>query len=98
MSNLRLHFLDSLNDFVFSLDLKLLSLEYVEILLRIIPNEQELKAFKEYEKEKKPLDQLADEDRFMMNVCRSVHDEHLCYHNFSWMFLVLLFYYLLFCV
>lgn len=61
-------FLVRAHSLTFSLDLKVLSLECVEILLRIIPNEQEVKAFKEYEKEKKPIDQLADEDRFMINV------------------------------
>jgi len=51
-----------------------LSLEWVEILLRIVPNEQEVKAYKEYEKDRKPIDQLADEDRFMMSVCCDCFD------------------------
>lgn len=52
-----------------SLDLKTLSLDRVEILLRISPNEQEVKMFREYEKEKKSIDLLSEEDRFMLNVC-----------------------------
>jgi len=52
----------------YSLDLKTLSLERVEILMRVIPNDQEVKAFKEYEKEKKPITALSEEDRFMITV------------------------------
>ena len=51
-----------------NLDLKTLSLEKVEILMRIIPNEQEVKAFREYERERKPLEVLSDEDKFVHNV------------------------------
>lgn len=43
-------------------------LEVVEILLRIVPNEQEVKAFREYEVERKPIEVLADEDKFMISV------------------------------
>lgn len=53
-----------------SMDLQKLTLERVEILMRVIPNEQEVKAFKEFEKEKKNLDSLADEDRFMINLSK----------------------------
>ena len=52
-----------------SLDLKTLYLERVEILLRIVPNEQELKAYREYERERKPTSLLSEEDRFMICVC-----------------------------
>lgn len=53
-----------------SLDLKTLYLERVEILLRILPNEQELKAYREYERERKPTSLLSEEDRFM--ICVSI--------------------------
>ncbi|ESO06680.1 hypothetical protein HELRODRAFT_155739 [Helobdella robusta] len=49
-----------------TIDLQKLTLERVEILIRVMPNEQETKLFKEYEKDKKPLDMLSDEDRFMI--------------------------------
>ena len=52
----------------FSLDLKTLSLERVEILQRIVPNDQEIKLYKEYERNKKPVEVLSDEDKFMINV------------------------------
>jgi len=55
---------------LFSLDLKTLFLERVEILLRVVPNEQEVKAFKEYERDRKPLSLLSEEDRFMISVSR----------------------------
>ena len=51
-----------------SLDLKTLSLERVEILLRVVPNEKEVKEFKQYEREKKPLAILSDEDKFIYSV------------------------------
>jgi len=52
-----------------SLDLKALYLERVEILLRILPNEQELKAYREYERDRKPTALLSEEDQFMICVC-----------------------------
>jgi len=53
-----------------SLDLKTLYLERVEILLRILPNDQELKAYREYERDRKPTALLSEEDRFM--ICVSI--------------------------
>ncbi len=53
---------------VYSLDLKALSLERVEIILRVIPNEKEVKAYKEYDKMKKPVEVLSEEDKFMAGV------------------------------
>nr|XP_039251877.1 formin-like protein 2 isoform X1 [Styela clava] len=50
---------------VYSYDLQALPLEYVEMLPRFIPNEVELKAFKQYEKDGKPFETLASEDKFM---------------------------------
>ncbi|CAK8671797.1 formin-like protein 2 isoform X2 [Clavelina lepadiformis] len=50
---------------VYSYDLSTLPLEYVEMLPRFIPNEMELKAFKDYEKSGKSFDALAAEDKFM---------------------------------
>ncbi|XP_076094984.1 formin-like protein 3 isoform X3 [Mytilus galloprovincialis] len=52
------------------IDLKTLSLDMVEILLTILPNDQEVKAFKQYEKDRKPLDMLTDEDRFLFQLCK----------------------------
>lgn len=50
---------------VYSYDLQALPLEFVEMLPRFIPNEIELKAFKQYEKDGKPFETLASEDKFM---------------------------------
>jgi len=52
------------------LDLNTLSLDRVEILLRVSPNDQETKAFREYERDKKPIDVLSDEDKFMLNLMK----------------------------
>lgn len=56
-----------------SLNLQTLSLDRVEILQRVIPNEQEVKAFKEYQREQKPIELLSDEDKFMMSVSTRSH-------------------------
>ena len=39
--------------------------------MRVVPNEEEVKAFKKYEKERKPFEALSDEDRFMISVSDS---------------------------
>ncbi|XP_051865564.1 formin-like protein 3 isoform X1 [Pristis pectinata] len=48
-------------------DLKTLPLDFVECLNRFLPQENEVKLLKQYEKERKPLDDLSNEDRFMMH-------------------------------
>ncbi|XP_033762894.1 formin-like protein isoform X1 [Pecten maximus] len=53
-----------------SIDLKRLSLDLVDILLTIMPNEQEVKAYKQYERDRKPKERLTDEDRFMCMFCK----------------------------
>ncbi|TRY93430.1 hypothetical protein DNTS_005740 [Danionella cerebrum] len=52
------------------LDLRTLPVDFVECLMRFIPTEAELKVFRQYEKERKPLENLSDEDRFMMHFSR----------------------------
>lgn len=53
-----------------NLDLKQISLENVEILQKMIPNEQEIKAYKEYVADKKDINQLTDEDKFMLQLTK----------------------------
>lgn len=53
-----------------NLDLKQLSLENVEILQKMVPTEQEVKAYREYIGEKKDLNLLTDEDKFMMQLAK----------------------------
>ncbi|XP_042332478.1 formin-like protein 1 isoform X2 [Sceloporus undulatus] len=47
-------------------DLQSLSLDFLELLMRFIPTEYELTAIRRYEKEQRPLDELSDEDQFMI--------------------------------
>lgn len=47
-------------------DLATLSVDFVECLMRFLPTEAEAKALRQYERERKPLEELADEDRFML--------------------------------
>ncbi|KAM3957117.1 LOW QUALITY PROTEIN: formin-like protein [Aphomia sociella] len=53
-----------------NLDLKQLPLESVEILQRMVPTEAEQKAYKEYVAEKKNINQLTEEDRFLMQLAK----------------------------
>ncbi|KAK6617872.1 hypothetical protein RUM43_014101 [Polyplax serrata] len=53
-----------------SLDLRLLSLENVEILQRMVPTEQETKAYKEFVMEKKNPNLLTEEDKYLMQLAR----------------------------
>ncbi|XP_058800310.1 formin-like protein isoform X2 [Phymastichus coffea] len=51
-----------------ALDLKVLSLENVELLQRMVPTEQETKAYREYICEKKNVNLLTEEDKFLMQL------------------------------
>ncbi|XP_061186189.1 formin-like protein isoform X5 [Saccostrea echinata] len=53
-----------------AIDLKTLSLDMADILLTILPNDAEMKAYKQYEKDRRPLDRLSDEDRFMLQLSK----------------------------
>ena len=53
-----------------SLDLRALPAERVEILLKMAPTEQEQRLLTDYEAERKPIDALADEDKFVLAVSR----------------------------
>lgn len=50
----------------FSFDLRTLPVDFVECLMRFQPTENEIKVLRQFEKERKPLESLTDEDRFMM--------------------------------
>ncbi|KAJ8981735.1 hypothetical protein NQ317_008996 [Molorchus minor] len=52
------------------LDLKQLSLENVELLQRMVPTEQESKAYREYVAEKKNVSLLTEEDKFLMQLTK----------------------------
>ncbi|KAJ8260130.1 hypothetical protein GJAV_G00177390 [Gymnothorax javanicus] len=47
-------------------DLKALPVDFVECLTRFLPTEAESKLLRQYERERRPLEQLAEEDRFML--------------------------------
>ncbi|NXJ71170.1 FMNL3 protein, partial [Rostratula benghalensis] len=46
--------------------LAMLPVDFVECLMRFLPTPPEAKALRQYERERKPLEELADEDRFML--------------------------------
>lgn len=52
------------------LDLKQLPLENVELLQRMVPTEQETKAYREYVAEKKNVNILTEEDKFLMQLTK----------------------------
>uniref|UniRef100_A0A8C8H937 Formin-like 1a n=1 Tax=Oncorhynchus tshawytscha TaxID=74940 RepID=A0A8C8H937_ONCTS len=47
-------------------DQQALGLDFLELLERFVPSDYEMKLLQNYEKEGRPLDDLAEEDRFMM--------------------------------
>uniref|UniRef100_A0A8C3NXV9 Formin like 3 n=1 Tax=Cyanoderma ruficeps TaxID=181631 RepID=A0A8C3NXV9_9PASS len=51
---------------IHTFDLATLPVDFVECLMRFLPTEAEAKALRQYERERKPLEELADEDRFML--------------------------------
>lgn len=51
---------------VLRFDLKTLPVDFVECLMRFLPTENEVKVLRLYERERKPVENLSDEDRFMM--------------------------------
>ena len=53
-----------------TLDLKTLSLENVELLQKMVPTEQESKIFKDYVIEKKNINLLTEEDKFVLNLTK----------------------------
>ncbi|XP_077694638.1 formin-like protein 3 isoform X1 [Eretmochelys imbricata] len=52
---------------IHTFDLQTLPVDFVECLTRVLPTEAEVKLLRQYEKERKPLEELADEDRFMLH-------------------------------
>lgn len=55
---------------IIMLDLQKLNLDMVDILLTILPNDPEFKAYKEYERTKSSAGVLTDEDKFMLQLCK----------------------------
>lgn len=51
-------------------DLKVLSVENVELLQKMIPTEQEVKLYKDFVIEKKNVNLLTEEDKFMLNLTK----------------------------
>lgn len=52
------------------LDIDQLSLDSIEILMRMVPTPQEVKAYQEYEAQGKSLDALTEEDRFLCQISK----------------------------
>ncbi|XP_025898598.1 formin-like protein 3 [Nothoprocta perdicaria] len=55
---------------IHTFDLATLPVDFVECLMRFVPTEAEAKALRQYERERKPLEELAAEDRFMLHFCK----------------------------
>jgi hypothetical protein len=62
--------IDTVTKAINNLDLKQLSLENVELLQKMIPTDQEIKLFKEYVIEKKNVNVLTEEDKFVLNLTK----------------------------
>lgn len=61
---------DKVINAVNQLDLKQLPLENVEVLQRMVPTEQETKAYREYIIDKKNINLLTEEDKFLMQLTK----------------------------
>ncbi|XP_034035698.1 formin-like protein 2 isoform X1 [Thalassophryne amazonica] len=55
---------------IHTFDLRTVRVDFVECLMRFLPTEAEVKLLRQYERDRKPLDSLSDEDRFMMQFSR----------------------------
>lgn len=53
-----------------NLDLKSLSLDKVEILQKMIPHDEEIKLYRKYINDKKDINNLTEEDKFMLHLSR----------------------------
>lgn len=51
-----------------NLDISTLGTEYIDLLSNVVPNEQEVKAFNNYESDGKPLAALSPTDQFLIQV------------------------------
>uniref|UniRef100_A0A8C7DY93 Formin like 1 n=1 Tax=Naja naja TaxID=35670 RepID=A0A8C7DY93_NAJNA len=58
--------IDSICKAIQTYDLQTLNLDFLELLMRFIPTEYEMTLIRKYEKEQHPLDELSDEDQFMI--------------------------------
>ncbi|XP_074482862.1 formin-like protein 2 isoform X4 [Sebastes fasciatus] len=55
---------------IHTFDLRTVRVDFVECLMRFLPTEAEVKLLRQYERDRKPLENLSDEDRFMMQFSR----------------------------
>lgn len=62
--------IDAVIQAINNLDLKQISLENVEILQKMTPTEQEVKAYREYTNDRKDPNLLTDEDKFMLQLAK----------------------------
>ena len=65
------------------LDLTALSSELVEIILRVVPTDHEVQLYREYVADGKPVEDLADEDKFMLSVSCLLSMFHFLYASFA---------------
>ncbi|KAM6958360.1 formin-like protein 2 isoform 2-T2 [Tautogolabrus adspersus] len=55
---------------IHTFDLRTVRVDFVECLMRFLPTEAEVKLLRQYERDRKPVEALSDEDRFMMQFSR----------------------------
>uniref|UniRef100_A0A3Q1GWA5 Formin-like 2b n=3 Tax=Acanthochromis polyacanthus TaxID=80966 RepID=A0A3Q1GWA5_9TELE len=55
---------------IHTFDLRTVRVDFVECLMRFLPTDSEVKLLRQYERDRKPLEALSDEDRFMMQFSR----------------------------
>uniref|UniRef100_A0AAQ6A7Q0 Formin-like 2b n=1 Tax=Amphiprion ocellaris TaxID=80972 RepID=A0AAQ6A7Q0_AMPOC len=55
---------------IHTFDLRTVRVDFVECLMRFLPTDSEVKLLRQYERDRKPLEALSDEDRFMLQFSR----------------------------
>ena len=62
------------------MDLELFSVEMAEILIKVLPNDDEVKKFQEYQKDKKDPKLLPPDDKFLFDVRELDESEFISFY------------------
>ena len=62
------------------MDLELFSVEMAEILIKVLPNDDEVKKFQEYQKDKKDPKLLPPDDKFLFDVRELGESEFISFY------------------
>ncbi|OTF74996.1 hypothetical protein BLA29_014699, partial [Euroglyphus maynei] len=55
---------------IHSFDTNILSMDYTEVLLRMIPQPEEIKSYREYERQGRSIEEMNDVDKFLLQISK----------------------------